>query len=330
MLAGRRAAVSQLLGVCAGAAACYWVYRLIAGAGRRRRDSGSGGGGGGGGKPGSLIDRVSGISPRAAARPDNVPQSAGDLKPHHIKKLLEIVATSSDTSLRELALVSLCNSAAFSVNQDLIRNLDGIRVIGEALSDLNSEVKVKALNTLNNLSMNVQNQKLIKDFLHGVCEMITSAALNSELQLAGLRLLINMSVTNSHHNHFIDYISFFLTLLAEGNRYTQIHASKVLVNLSANPSMAAPLLHSKGSSLLNALFDSCVHTDILSRVLRFAANVSENLESAHNCNGHYDENSLHTLLFGDSALLKMNLSSLSEHPEVEVKEQAARLIQSSK
>ncbi|XP_063304224.1 armadillo repeat-containing protein 10 [Pelobates fuscus] len=323
MLAGRRAAVSQLLGVCAGAAACYCLYRVIAGAGRRQRDSGSGGG-----KPGSLIDRVSGISPRAAARQDNVPESAGDLKPHHIKKLIEIVATSSDTSLRELALVSLCNSAAFSVNQDLIRNLDGIRIIGEALSDLNYEVKVKALNTLNNLSMNVQNQKLIKDFLHGVCEMITSAALNSELQLAGLRLLINMSVTNSHHNHFIAYISFFLTLLAEGNRYTQIHASKVLVNLSDNPSMAAPLLHSKGSSLLSALFDSCVHTDILSRVLRFAANVSENLESAHHCNGHnYDENSLHTLLFGDSALLKMNLSSLSEHPEVEVKEQAARLIQ---
>lgn len=52
--------------------------------------------------------------------------------------------------------------------QDIIRNLDGLSVIGGMLSDCVPKVTEKALNALNNLSMNIKNQEEIQvSFLQG-------------------------------------------------------------------------------------------------------------------------------------------------------------------
>lgn len=48
------------------------------------------------------------------------------------------------------------------VFQDIIRNLDGLSVIGGMLSDCVPKVTEKALNALNNLSMNIKNQEEIQ------------------------------------------------------------------------------------------------------------------------------------------------------------------------
>lgn len=49
-----------------------------------------------------------------------------------------------------------------SIFQDIIRNLDGLSVIGGMLSNCIPKVKEKALNALNNLSMNIKNQEEIQ------------------------------------------------------------------------------------------------------------------------------------------------------------------------
>ncbi|KAM8972108.1 armadillo repeat-containing protein 10 [Pelodytes ibericus] len=302
-------ALKQLLALAAGAGACYYLYKMIVTAETSKKER----------KPSSISDQPEG----RVTDPANNPQTS-NLEAHHLKELLKIVSTSSDSGLREMALVTLANSAAFSKNHDIIRNMEGIKIIGEAVVDHCSEITVKAFNALTNLSMNLQNQDQIKDFLHKVCQIITSASLNSDLLLAGLRLITNMSVTDSYHNHLIDYIPFFLYLLAEGNTATQIQASKILVNLSGNASMSKSLLSSKAPQSLMKLYDNSENKDLLGRVLSMTVHLLEHLKSNNDEHHNYDEDSLHAVLNADSAQLKTKLSCFLEYPEV--KDQVAKLI----
>ncbi|XP_075064854.1 armadillo repeat-containing protein 10-like isoform X3 [Mixophyes fleayi] len=253
---GRGAVAKSVLGLALGVGACYCVYKVLSVARcRKKRVAGS-----------SILDKVSGIELLASVQgteSENNALSAGNLEPHHIKTLLQILLTNSE--IQERVLVTLCNSAAFSKNHDLIRNLDGVRIISGFLSDPNPKLRVKALNALNNLSMNLQNQEQIK-------------------------------------------------------KYTL----KVLVNFSANPLMAMPLLANKVHPSLTSIFDSCTNKDILLRALTFSANISENLGRVQL--SRYNYNSLYGLLFGDVALCQRYLAPLLQHPDIDVKEQAARCI----
>ncbi|XP_056429471.1 armadillo repeat-containing protein 10 isoform X2 [Hyla sarda] len=226
----------SLLALALGTGVCYCVYRALY-AGRKKHVSG-----------GRILDRVTGMpvnSRRPEAQSENSPKSAGDLESHHLEKLLQILSSSSIPSTQEQILVTLCNSAAFSVNHDIIRNFDGIHIIGGLLSHSNPKIKAGALNALNNLSMNLTNQEQIQAFLNDILKDIKESTLNSEVQLAGLRLVVNMSITNNYHKKMEDSIPSLLGLLKEGNYTTKIHTLKVLVNLSANPLMTTHLLASK-------------------------------------------------------------------------------------
>lgn len=59
-------------------------------------------------------------------------------------------------------------------------------------------------------------------YITQVCGNVESAPLNSDLQLAGLRLLTNMSVTSDYHHKLISSIPCLLRLLSEGTERTQV------------------------------------------------------------------------------------------------------------
>ncbi|KAM8820152.1 armadillo repeat-containing protein 10 [Eudromia elegans] len=244
-----------------------------------------------------------------------------------LQKLLHLLQSTDDPLIQEQALITLSNRAAFSVNHDIIRNLDGLSIIGRMLSDCIPRVKEKALNALNNLSMNIENQKEIQVYIVQVCKDIESASLNSDLQLAGLRLLTNMSVTSDYHHMMINSIPCFLHLLSEGNERTQIQTLKLLVNLSANPAVTRHILQAQVPSLL-LLFDNCMNTDILLRALTFAANLKKNVstEDGTELQSQASGDSVFSTLCGASAPFAQKLASLLHHPDKEVKEQVVRIL----
>lgn len=67
-------------------------------------------------------------------------------------------------------------------------------------------------------------------FITQVCGTVESAPLNSDVQLAGLRLLTNMSVTSDYHQKMINSIPCFLHLLSEGTERTQVLGSVVFTS----------------------------------------------------------------------------------------------------
>ncbi|XP_070611226.1 armadillo repeat-containing protein 10 isoform X1 [Erythrolamprus reginae] len=260
---------------------------------------------------------------------DGSNSTQGVLEGEHLEKLLYLLDITEDPVLQGQILVTLSNSAAFSVNQDLIRALGGLVVIGKMLSVPFTDVRQKALNALNNLSMNAKNQEELKVYITRVCEEVDDSSVNSELQLAGLRFLTNISVTNNYHYMMTSFVPNFLHLLFEGNERTQIQVLKVLVNLSANPAMAEHLLNSQAPLLLS-LFDDCINKDILLRVLVFATNLTKSMRndkgsSAIHNEHRYNEDSIFSTL-SDNSLYTQKLASLLHHYDAEVKEQAAKLI----
>ncbi|XP_072205905.1 armadillo repeat-containing protein 10 isoform X2 [Excalfactoria chinensis] len=258
---------------------------------------------------------------------EEIPPSPHSMDADALQKLIHLLKTTDDPLIQEQALITLSNSAAFSVNQDIIRNLDGLSVIGGMLLDRTPAVKEKALNALNNLSMNIKNQEEIQVYITHVCMNIESAPLNSDLQLAGLRLLTNMSVTDDYHYRMMNKIPFFLHLLSEGSERTQIQVLKVLVNLSANPAMRRHFFKAQMPSLL-LLFDNCINRDILLRALVFAANLRRNMKNEDSImtEDEYSEDSVFRMLCRDSTRFAQKLASLLHHPDTDVKEQVVRIL----
>ncbi|KAJ6666321.1 hypothetical protein lerEdw1_000593 [Lerista edwardsae] len=208
------------------------------------------------GSPGrSLLQQVSGMSVLSSTVQEDcnrlhqagmdLPKSPSGLEPHHIQNLINLLESTEDPTIQEQALITLGNCAAFSRNHDIIRNMGGLSIVGKMLWVPITKVKEKALNALNNLSMNIKNQEKMKIYITKVCEDTDFAPLDSELQLAGLRFLTNMSVTNDYQDMMASSIPCFLHLLLEGNERTQIQVLKVLVNLSANPAMTEHLLNAQ-------------------------------------------------------------------------------------
>uniref|UniRef100_F6WYI0 Armadillo repeat-containing domain-containing protein n=1 Tax=Monodelphis domestica TaxID=13616 RepID=F6WYI0_MONDO len=271
---GRSREAGWVAGLVLGAGACYCVYRLAWGSEKSRKMATaceSRGCPAGAGL--TLLQRASRLpvvsSPSSPAE-DNCTKSSTILDAQHLKKLICLLESTEDPLMRERALITLGNSAAFSINQDIIRNLDGLSVIGNILKDPNPKVKEKALNALNNLSMNVLNQREIKVYISQICEETISSPLNSNVQLAGLRLLTNMTVTNDYQHLIANSISDLFNLLSVGNENTKIQTLKVLLNLSANPAMARELLSVQVSilyvhSFCFRLYSTCVfnHQEML-------------------------------------------------------------------
>ncbi|XP_038667499.1 armadillo repeat-containing protein 10 isoform X2 [Scyliorhinus canicula] len=252
-------------------------------------------------------------------------KSPDSLEQRHLQVVLGLLQGTSDSSTREQTLVTLGNSAAFTTNQDLIRKLGGLNIVANCLSDEVTSVKVKAMNVLNNLSMSLANQEELKVWIPQILEIVEATTLNSELQVAGLRVLTNISVTNNYHHMVTNSIPHFLKLLAEGTESVKVQVLKILVNLSANPGMAHDLLCAQAPLSFLLLFDSCGHKDVLLRLLIFVANLKESLNLLQG-SVQYEMESIHSVLFGNPTPFSHKLQTLMLYQDNEVKHQVARII----
>ncbi|KAM8977977.1 armadillo repeat-containing protein 10 [Sarcophilus harrisii] len=329
---GRALEAGWVAGLVLGAGACYCVYRLAWGKEKSRKTAAAGGSRGCPAGPGrTLLLRESGLPVGASPSPpaeDDCTTSFSTLNTQCLKKIICLLESTEDPLIRERALITLGNCAAFSVNQDIIRNLDGLSVIGNMLKDPNPKVKEKALNALNNLSMNIQNQRELKVYISQICEETISSPLNSEVQLAGLRLLTNMTVTNDYQHLIANSVSDLFGLLSLGNENIKIQTLKVLLNLSANPAMTRELLSVQVPSSLISLLDGKMEKEILLRVLTLFANLNDNIKQKENSFAQlqFNNGSLFSLFYGESTECTEKLLSLACHHDINVKEKVAKIL----
>ncbi|XP_061750193.1 armadillo repeat-containing protein 10 isoform X2 [Nerophis ophidion] len=311
--------MKALLGIVAGAGASYGLYKLLSGGGFKRYKKSvnwegaalkGGPPGEGSPRPGSLLAKVSGLDvvcPQGertdAASGDTTHQTPGNLQPEHLKMLLTCLQTSTSPSDRCRLLLTLGNAAAFTVNQNIIREFKGIPVIGGLLSDPAPEVKTHALNALSNLCMNTENQEQLKVYVPQVLESIEMSPVNSDLQLGALRLLTNLSVTDKHQYLLKDSVTLLLSLLVVCNEELQAPASVML------------------------LFDVQTASSVLLRLLTFAGNLKAWRPSAQVADQlRRKQDCLFRVMLDESSQLQGRLVELLSHPDKELQAQVARVL----
>ncbi|KAF3819058.1 hypothetical protein GH733_013208 [Mirounga leonina] len=192
----------------------------------------------------------------------------------------------------------ILGQAAYKV---IIRELGGIPIIGSKINNPNHSIKEKALNALNNLSVNVDNQVKIKVYISQVCKDVLSGPLDSAVQLAGLRLLTNMTVTNDHQHMLSKYITDLFHVLLTGNGSTKVDSSFL------------------------SLYDGHVAKEILLRVLTLSQNINNCLkkEGCLAIQPTFPKGALFFLLYGEECAQKMR--ALAEHHDADVKEKVTVL-----
>uniref|UniRef100_A0A3P9MQN3 Armadillo repeat containing 10 n=1 Tax=Oryzias latipes TaxID=8090 RepID=A0A3P9MQN3_ORYLA len=332
--------MKALLGIVAGAGASYGLYKLISREGLRRNKK----------KaanetvrssqqqeevkvqPGSLLAKVSGLDvvcfrPEEAVADDVIHQSPNNLEPQHLKMLLSCLQSGTDSSDRCRILLTLGNAAAFTVNQILIREFDGIHIIAAFLTDPAPEVKIQTLNALNNLCMNIQNQEQIKIFVPRVLELIEMSPVNSDLQLGALRLLTNLSVTDKHQHLLKGAVTLLLSLLVVSNESLQVQTLKVLVNLSSNPDMIDDIVQAQAPASVMLLFDKRTAPVVLLRLLTFVGNLKAWRPSAQVAEElRRKQDGLFRVMLDESSQLHSRLMQLLSHPDAEIQAQVARIM----
>uniref|UniRef100_A0A3Q2DVB5 Armadillo repeat containing 10 n=1 Tax=Cyprinodon variegatus TaxID=28743 RepID=A0A3Q2DVB5_CYPVA len=327
--------MKALLGIIAGAGASYGLYKLFSGQVFKKTKKippnespgvKSSQQGGIKPRPGSLLAKVSGLDV-VCARPDDaaseiIHQSPNKLELHHLKMLLSRLQTSEDPADRSQFLLTLGNAAAFTVNQNQIRELEGIPVIAGLLSDPALEVRVQALNALNNLCMNIQNQEQIKLYVPQVLELIEMSPVNSDLQLGALRLLTNLSVTDKHQHLLKESVTLLLSLLVVSNERLQVQTLKVLVNLSSNPDMMDDIVQAQAPASVLVLVDERTSPAVLLRLLTFVGNLKAWRPSAQVADElRQKQDCLFRVMLDETSQLHSKLVQLLSHPDREIQAQ---------
>ncbi|XP_066505029.1 armadillo repeat-containing protein 10 [Hoplias malabaricus] len=332
--------MKALLGILAGAGASYGLYKLLRG--------------GGGGEaeinktkprrsnvmdvqPGSLVARVSGFNVVSKTDGGNLTteapaseilcKSPDSLEPRHLSMLLSLLQSSPNQAERREVLITLGNAAAFTVNQDLLREFGGLHIIAGFLSDPSPDIRVQTLNALNNLGMNIRNQDQLKIYVPSVVQLIEMSPVNSDLQLAALRLLTNLTVTDNHQHLMKNSITLLLSLLVVSNEVLQIQVLKVLVNLSSNPDLMDDIVQAQAPASLVLLFDGSTKKDVLLRLLFFVGNLRAWRPSAQVAEAlRRQQDSLYCVLLDSSSQFHSKLPQLLSHPDENIKAQVARLL----
>nr|XP_035940651.1 armadillo repeat-containing X-linked protein 4-like [Halichoerus grypus] len=175
-----------------------------------------------------------------------------NMDPRELEKLICMIEMTEDPSIHEIANNALYNSPEYPFSHEVIRNAGRISIIESLLNNPYPSVRQKALNALNNISVAAENHRKVKTYLNQVCEDTVTYPLNSNVQLAGLRLIKHLTIISEYQHMVTNYISEFLRLLTVGSGETKDHILGMLLNFSKNPSMTKDLLIANApTSLIN-------------------------------------------------------------------------------
>uniref|UniRef100_A0A8I3PET7 Armadillo repeat containing X-linked 5 n=1 Tax=Canis lupus familiaris TaxID=9615 RepID=A0A8I3PET7_CANLF len=177
------------------------------------------------------------------------------LEPKEFDKLVALLKLTKDPFIHEIATMIMGISPAYPFTQDIIHDVGITVMIENLVSNPNVTEHPRALNMVDDNSESSEERKPAESYIHQVCKDIISYPLNSPVQLAGLKLLVHLSVKFEDHHIIANYIPDFLTLLNNGSVKTKFYVLKVFLRLSKNQANTRELISAKVLSSLVAPFN---------------------------------------------------------------------------
>ncbi|XP_059091044.1 uncharacterized protein LOC131886663 isoform X2 [Tigriopus californicus] len=206
------------------------------------------------------------------------------LTPYEAKSLVALLH-SKDANTLEKALVTVSNSAAFTTNQDHLREAGAIVRLQHLLSHPEVCVQRAALTAVGNMALNTSNQKEMGHMVPILLPMIEviewrrpgqSPTFLSDGEFAiypVLLTLTNIAALSNWHKQFKGSLTRLLDLTQSENAKIRMQSLRLLVNISTNEDMVQHLLAAKAPEYVWNMLDEGQAEDQLLRVITLLANL---------------------------------------------------------
>ncbi|ELU11608.1 hypothetical protein CAPTEDRAFT_227480 [Capitella teleta] len=262
-------------------------------------------------------------------------KSSQNLSPIEAQGLVMLLSTTDQEDMLKKALVTITNAAAFTSNQDVLREAGCLGQLNRLVSSVMtpSDLLTPLLQSINNMAMNTDNQKELQLSIPSLIALANDSS-NGDIQLSSLQALTNLSVTPTYHAPYTRTIQSLYEQLDRHHGNIRIQILKLLVNLSDNPSMVPHLLAAKAPSVVLDLLLPSQPGDIVLRWLTILANIMSTSKdsSLTSCDLPTNDKAaspetMYAALFGlnNRAKLKSQVFVLSKNTDDGVRAQALKL-----
>lgn len=170
------------------------------------------------------------------------------------EKLVTLLKSTTDPLIHKIAQIAMGIINVHPFAQEFINEVGVVTLIESLLSFPSSEMRKKAVITLNPPSGDERQRKVELHVKH-MCKETMSFPLNSPGQQSGLKILGQLSTNSNHHHIVANYFSELFHLLSVGNRKTRNLVLKILLNMSENPAAARDMINTEALAALKLVFN---------------------------------------------------------------------------
>lgn len=198
-----------------------------------------------------------------------------ELTPYEAKSLVALLH-SKDASTLQRTLVTISNCAAFTRNQDELRDSGCLLRLQSLLTGTGREVRLAAITATANLALNTGNMKEMEYYvplLHPVVESDLNREHDEELLSAALLALTNIAVLPDWHHQYRVLVPRLHELWCDGKESITLQVLKLLINLSCNDEIVPIILSSKVPGRVTSLLSPTISEELLLRSSRLLANL---------------------------------------------------------
>ncbi|KAM7044815.1 G protein-coupled receptor associated sorting protein 3 isoform 1-T5 [Molossus nigricans] len=170
------------------------------------------------------------------------------------EKLVTLLKSTTDPLIHKIAQIAMGIINVHPFAQEFINEVGVVTLIESLLSFPSSEMRKRAVITLNSPSGNERYRKIELHVKH-MCKETICFPLNSPGQQSGLKILGQLTTAANHHHIVASYFSELFNLLSQGNHKTRNLVLKVLLNMSENPVAARDMINTKALAALKLIFN---------------------------------------------------------------------------
>lgn len=192
------------------------------------------------------------------------------------ERLISLLKSTTDPLIHKIAQIAMGIIDVHPFAQEFINEVGVVTLIESLLSFPNSEMRKKAVITLNPPSGDERQRKVELHVKH-MCKETMAFPLNSPGQQSGLKVLAQLTTTANNHHIVANYFTEFFNLLSTGNRKTRNLVLKVLLNLSENPAAARDMIDTKALAALKLIFNQKEAKANLVSAVAIFINIKEHL-----------------------------------------------------
>uniref|UniRef100_A0A8D0H7R0 Armadillo repeat-containing domain-containing protein n=1 Tax=Sphenodon punctatus TaxID=8508 RepID=A0A8D0H7R0_SPHPU len=244
-----------------------------------------------------------------------------------LRRLLATLNPGLDDYSKSMILHSIARSVYLLETEAYACTYEDLKLVASFLEDKDDGIKVLAINALKAFTGIWKFKIKIQEWLPKVLDLITSTW-NSELHVAGLRLLNGLPLPDYTHMQLKRLMPSLMEILQSGDSLAQVQAVKFFSIMAQKENLLHDILNCQVNPNFLNLFQNLQLENFLSELLFFVEKLSEGCLSPQYRAMHweYNELSLHEILFGNNSHLADCLICLLMNREEEVQKQACNVI----